>query len=168
VTWRATELRDGNWNGRQLVPRDWVRESTRAHTPVTEMNPVGRRAGPFGYGYLWWVWDGPHAAGPYRGAYSGLGAVGQHITVLPALDLVVAHKTAPGGAGSVSHPQYLEVLGLLVRAHCGVDCPRQQKTRTPQHGLITRPRAAACVSRAPAPQDAAGVAGARSTSRCPL
>jgi len=119
-------LREGNWNGRQLVPREWVRESTRAITPVTEMNPEPRRAGPFGYGYLWWVWDGPAAAGPYRGAYTGLGAVGQHISVLPQLDLVVAHKTAPGGVGSVTHPQYLEVLALLVRAHCAASCPRRE------------------------------------------
>ena len=112
-------LREGNWAGRQLVPRDWVRESTRAITPVSQMNPVARRAGPFGYGYLWWVWDGPHATGAYRGAYTGLGAVGQHISVLPALDLVVAHKTRPGEGRSVSHGQYREVLDLLVRARCG-------------------------------------------------
>ena len=115
-------LREGNWAGRQVVPRDWVRESTRAFTPVSEMNPEGRRGGPFGYGYLWWVWDGPHATGPYRGAYTGLGAVGQHISVLPALDLVVAHKTRPGQGRSVSHREYLEVLDLLVRAHCGSRC----------------------------------------------
>ena len=111
-------LREGRWAGRQLVPREWVRESTRAVTPVTEMNPVRHRAGPFGYGYLWWVWDGPWATGAYRGAYSGLGAIGQHITILPALDLVVAHKTRPGQGRSVSHEQYLQVLDLLVRARC--------------------------------------------------
>jgi len=111
-------LREGNWNGRQLVPRDWVREITRAYTPVTEMNPPRRRAGPFGYGHLWWVWDGPHAAGPYRGAYTGLGAVGQQITVVPVLDLVVVHKTQPGGGRSVSHAQFLEVLDVLVKAGC--------------------------------------------------
>ena len=111
-------LREGNWNGRQLVPRDWVREITRAYTPVTEMNPARRRAGPFGYGHLWWVWDGPHAAGPYRGAYTGLGAVGQQITVVPVLDLVVVHKTQPGGGRSVSHAQFLEVLDVLVKAGC--------------------------------------------------
>ena len=111
-------LRDGNWKGRQLIPRDWVKESTSAITPVSEMNPERRRAGPWGYGYLWWVWDGPHSAGPYEGAYTGLGAVGQHITVLPKLDLVVVHKTDPASGGSVSHSQYLEVLDLLVRAYC--------------------------------------------------
>jgi hypothetical protein len=101
-----------------LVPRDCVRESTRAITPVTEMNPARHRKGPFGNGYLWWVWDGPRAAGSYRGAYTGLGAVGQQIAVLPALDLVVAHKTRPGQGRSVWHAQFMEVLDLLVRARC--------------------------------------------------
>ena len=111
-------LREGNWNGRQLVPRDWVKESTSAITPVSQMNPERRRNGPWGYGYLWWVWDGPHSVGAYEGAYTGLGAVGQHITVLPKLDLVVVHKTDPASGGSVSHSQYLEVLELLLRAYC--------------------------------------------------
>ena len=118
-------LREGNWAGRQVIPREWVRESTRAITSVSEMNPAGRRNGPFGYGYLWWVWDGPAAAGAYDGAYTGLGAVGQHITVLPKLDLVVVHKTAPGQARSISHREYLEILELLLRAKCpggGASC----------------------------------------------
>jgi CubicO group peptidase (beta-lactamase class C family) len=102
-------LRHGNWAGQQLVPRDWVREITTVFTPLAEMNPPNLRKGPFGYGYLWWVWDGPFAKGGYRGAYTGLGAIGQHITVIPVLDLVVAHKTAPGQDRSVSHAQFLEV-----------------------------------------------------------
>ena len=110
-------LREGNWNGTQVVPAAWVRESTRAFTPVTEMNPPQRRKGPFGYGYLWWVWDGPQATGPYRGAYTGLGAVGQQITIMPALNLVVVHKTQPGGGRSVSHQQFVQVLDTLVKGH---------------------------------------------------
>lgn len=109
-------LREGNWDGRQIVPKEWVRESTRALTSVSVMNPARHRNGPFGYGYLWWVWDGQWADGPYKGGYTGLGAVGQHITVLPALDLVVAHKTAPRPNQAVSHQQYLRVLDQLVRA----------------------------------------------------
>jgi hypothetical protein len=31
-------------------------------------------------------------SGPYSGAFSAMGAFGQYITVLPTLDLVVAHK----------------------------------------------------------------------------
>jgi CubicO group peptidase (beta-lactamase class C family) len=111
-------LREGSWAGRQVIPRDWVREMTQPFTRVTEMNPPSRRKGPFGYGYLWWVWDGPAASQGYRGAYTGLGAIGQQITVIPVLDLVVAHKTRPGQSGSVSHTQYLDVLDLLVQAGC--------------------------------------------------
>lgn len=116
-------LREGNWNGRQIVPRDWVHESTRAFTPREEMNPASRRDGPFGYGYLWWVFDDPSLPDAYDGAYTGLGAYGQHILVMPALDLVVAHKTRPGRDRRVSHEQFLEVVALLVEAHCGAACP---------------------------------------------
>jgi CubicO group peptidase (beta-lactamase class C family) len=114
-------LRRGNWNGTQIVPATWVDESTRPFTRVTEMNPPRRREGPFGYGYLWWVWDGPHATGAYEGAYTALGAVGQQIAVVPKLDLVVIHKTRPGQRDStgrertVSHDKFREVLDLLVR-----------------------------------------------------
>ncbi len=86
-------LREGNWGGKQIIPRDWVRKITSPLTRLEEMNPEPMRKGPFGYGYLWWVYDGPAAAGPYEGAYSGRGAGGQYITVFPKLDLVVAHKT---------------------------------------------------------------------------
>lgn len=122
-------LRRGNWSGKQLVPADWVDESTRAFTPVSEMNPPQRRGGPFGYGYLWWVWDGPAAKGPYEGAYGGHGAIGQHIMVFPRLDLVVAHKTRPGQRDAqgrplaVSHAEFLRALDVLVRSHCGRSCP---------------------------------------------
>jgi CubicO group peptidase (beta-lactamase class C family) len=128
-------LRDGNWAGRQIVPRAWVRESTRAFTRRTEMNPAGRRDGAFGYGYLWWVFDDPDLPSAYRGAYTGLGAVGQHILVMPELDLVVAHKTDPATRRRVSHGQFLEVIALLVEAHCGNACAEQT---VPSRELLLR------------------------------
>jgi CubicO group peptidase (beta-lactamase class C family)/dienelactone hydrolase len=115
-------LREGRWADRQIVPRAWVHESTRAFTRREEMNPAPRRTGRFGYGYLWWVFDDPALPEAYRGAYTGLGAVGQHILVMPRLDLVVVHKTVPGEGRRVSHDQFLEVVALLVEAHCGPDC----------------------------------------------
>ena len=111
-------LREGNWNGKQIVPRAWVHESTRAFTRRTEMNPERHRNGVFGYGYLWWVFDSPTLPAEYEGAYTGLGAVGQQILIMPKLDMVVVHKTDPAGGGSVSHNQFLEVVALLVRARC--------------------------------------------------
>ena len=86
-------LNQGRWDGRQVLPEGWAQEIVRVVTPLEEMNPARRRDGYFGYGAMWWVWDGPAAVGPFEGAYTARGAVGQWITVLPALDLVIAHKT---------------------------------------------------------------------------
>jgi CubicO group peptidase (beta-lactamase class C family) len=94
-------LRRGNWNGEQLVPADWVDEITTLVTPEEDIAPViaGRAfANRWGYGMLWWVWDAPNVrgaiTGPFQGAYTAMGAYGQYITVLPVLDLVVAHQVA--------------------------------------------------------------------------
>jgi N-acyl-D-amino-acid deacylase len=113
-------LRGGRWEDRRIVPADWVRASTRAVTPVARMNPSRMQRGRFGYGYLWWPVDGAWNTGPYAGAFSGMGAIGQYITVLPALDLVVAHKTEPReGSPGVTQTQYLALLDRIVAARTG-------------------------------------------------
>jgi CubicO group peptidase (beta-lactamase class C family) len=86
-------LHEGNWNGKQILSREWARRITSPVTPLEQMNPADRRDGYFGYGYMWWIWDGPRAVGPFKGAYTAQGAVGQWIAVFPSLDLVLAHKT---------------------------------------------------------------------------
>ncbi len=109
-------LHEGNWNGRQVMSRDWARNIVRVVTPVQEMNPVRRRDGYFGYGHMWWVWDGPKAVGPFKGAYSAVGAVGQWITVFPSLRLVVAHKTNNIYGRSTSTASWQRILELLFEA----------------------------------------------------
>ncbi len=76
----------GNWAGQQVVPQDWVQESTQAYS----RSPFGQ-----GYGYLWWTdfLDGaiaPTVTLP-GGSFMALGAGGQYAAVVPALDLVVVH-----------------------------------------------------------------------------
>jgi len=111
-------LRRGKWAGKQLVPRDWVKRITRPVIHLPDMHPASMREGRVGYGYLWWVFDGPWARGPYKGAFTGMGAGGQYITVLPQLDLVVAHKTNLDRTArkSVSGRQYFELLDKLIAA----------------------------------------------------
>lgn len=111
-------LREGTWAGKQLVPRDWVKRISSPITRLPDMNPAYMREGRVGYGYLWWVFDGPWAQGAYEGAFTGMGAVGQYITVLPKLDLVVAHKANPARTKgkAVSGRQYFELLDKLVAA----------------------------------------------------
>jgi CubicO group peptidase (beta-lactamase class C family) len=109
-------LREGRWRGKTVVSRDWVRKITSPITRTTEMNPAGLRNGRWGYGYLWWVFDGPTAQGPYEGAYSGQGAGGQYITVLPQIGLVVAHKLNTENRKPVSSKDYFDLVDLIVRA----------------------------------------------------
>ena len=109
-------LRNGDWDGRQVISEAWARRITGVVTPLEEMNPLRRRDGYFGYGYMWWVWDGPRAVGPFEGAYTARGAVGQWITVFPALDLVIGHKTNNVYRRTTSWSSYERMLELILEA----------------------------------------------------
>ncbi len=109
-------LNEGAWDGRQVISRDWARRIVSVVTPLEEMNPVGRRDGYFGYGYMWWVFDGPTAVGPFEGAYTGRGAVGQWITVLPAIDLVIAHKTNNAYGRTTAWDSWHRLIEMLLDA----------------------------------------------------
>jgi CubicO group peptidase (beta-lactamase class C family) len=115
-------LHEGAWNGKPVISRDWARRIVSVVTPLGRMNPVERRDGYLGYGYLWWVWDGPRAVGPFKGAYTARGAVGQWITVLPSEQLVVAHKTHNIYQRTTSWKSYERILELLLDAK-GVKVP---------------------------------------------
>ncbi|MGH9832405.1 MAG: serine hydrolase domain-containing protein [Blastocatellia bacterium] len=125
-------LREGRWAGdQQVVSRDWARRITSVVTPLNEMNPPSLRSlgtgDRWGYGYMWWVWDAPNSPGPFEGAYTGMGAGGQYITVLPKLDLVIAHKTdmdqplpqgTSGRRRNVSLTEYGSIIRMLIAARC--------------------------------------------------
>ena len=110
-------LNEGNWDGTQVISRDWARRIVSVVTPLEEMNPISRRDGYFGYGYMWWLWDGPKAVGPFEGAYTARGAIGQWITVFPAIDLVLAHKTNSVYGRTTSWESYERLIELLFEAH---------------------------------------------------
>ena len=66
-------LHQGMWEGKQLVPASWVRDSTQPHI----------RAGDgWDYGYQWWV-------DPSQSFFAAIGRYGQCIIVVPKLDMVV-------------------------------------------------------------------------------
>ncbi|MBT8471725.1 MAG: beta-lactamase family protein [Marinicaulis sp.] len=86
---------NGEWRGERIVSQEWVERSTAAITPNSDMNPERYRESGFGYGYMWWVMDDAHFPPAYHGGYAARGHFGQYIVVLPAVDLVIAHKTLP-------------------------------------------------------------------------
>ena len=69
-------LHQGRWEGRQIVPADWLQAATQAHS-----HPGGENVE---YGYGFWVY--PHR-NPIE--YEALGRGGQRITVTPAENRVV-------------------------------------------------------------------------------
>ena len=110
-------LQKGHWGRRQVLPEFWVALTTRVSTPAVEVARTSPFVEGLGYGYLWWIFD-PAAPWPphEKGAYTASGAFGQFITVLPALDLVVAHKTQAPSKLNVTPQQYLEeVLPAAIR-----------------------------------------------------
>ena len=84
-------LHGGKWNGKQVIPNDWVERSTRRQF---RFRPgTGSSAGvQSGYGYFWWYFCVPSAAGMPGDMIEARTAIGngqQRIFVLPGLDMVV-------------------------------------------------------------------------------
>ncbi|MFZ6735162.1 serine hydrolase domain-containing protein [Undibacterium sp. Ji42W] len=84
-------LHEGNWNGRQLIPADWMRLTTSLYTPSSDMHPASTAARHVAYGYMWWVLEEP-AGSSLQGAYMAWGLHGQYLLVIPRLDMVIAHQ----------------------------------------------------------------------------
>ena len=68
-------LKMGQWEGRQIVSKDWMKTSTRKH--IDTNMPSGSD-----YGYQWWVL-------PNTDTYMAIGYNGQYICVVPQKNLVV-------------------------------------------------------------------------------
>ncbi len=86
-------LQEGEWNGKQLVSKEWVAEASKYQVPSV---PAGTRPDEIekkgltpenctfllGYGYQMWICP--------QGAYRADGARGQYIMILPDADAVIA------------------------------------------------------------------------------
>ena len=104
-------LRGGQWRDRQIVPREWVAESTRAYSNTGQTG---------GYGYMWWVSSGgPHFPSAFfKGeVFSAQGAGGHHILVVPYLNLVVVHRVNTDEQGRfVTNSQFGHLVQLIMNA----------------------------------------------------
>jgi CubicO group peptidase (beta-lactamase class C family) len=66
-------LHHGEWDGQQIIPAQWVSDSTTAHVQKEDGS---------GYGYLWTVY-------PSADHYAALGLGGQQVHVYPSKNLIV-------------------------------------------------------------------------------
>lgn len=84
-------VQQGQWEGRQIVPREWVQASVRRH--------VRKAQGSLAYGYQWWLLppDHPQANLPDVKIICGLGMGGQYLLIVPDRRLVLlTHAWHPG------------------------------------------------------------------------
>ena len=100
-------LRNGSWNGAQVVSTAWLNESTRTYST----NPY--QLGPHGteYGYLWWLLTVP---GSSEKVITASGNMNQWLFVVPRLDLVVA---VTGAANQANVPQFMiqDIIPSVIR-----------------------------------------------------
>lgn len=81
-------LKNGIWDGEQIVPENWIEESSEAH--------IQRKYIPeLYYGYHWWVKPNNY--------YNAVGVNGQWIYVIPEYDLVVVFTN------NFNEDEYLQV-----------------------------------------------------------
>ena len=103
-------LRNGRWGKKQIVPEDWIRESTSAHSVIGPQS---------GYGYLWWTGEGDGGLpnvdeGP--GSYYASGANGQNVMVMPSRNLVVVHRVNSDIGDSVDERSIGTLLWMILDA----------------------------------------------------
>lgn len=89
-------LQKGAWDGRQLVPQDWVEQAVSVQMEDTGDDDL--------YGYGWWVSPGD------VDTYSMIGRGGQRLLVAPSLDLVIA-MTGGGCEWDELEPFILPAIG---------------------------------------------------------
>jgi CubicO group peptidase (beta-lactamase class C family) len=72
-------LKKGKWNNKQIISKQWVRESTKSYSKADPGSD---------YGYLWWIWRDFKELG----LYSALGVGAQIIAVIPGANMVIVQR----------------------------------------------------------------------------
>ena len=142
-------LRQGHWRDGQVVPADWVRDSTATQT---------RAGSGRGYGYMWWT-ERRSGMFPYvnlpKGSFAASGNRGQKVLVVPAHDLVIVHLIDSGGRERATSAQLGRLLRTILDAggipYAGDGAQRSKERRSP--GLDDAEDAARYFTRLAQPAD---------------
>ncbi|MHA2293924.1 MAG: serine hydrolase domain-containing protein [Candidatus Hodarchaeales archaeon] len=130
-------LNNGTWNGNQVVPKEWIQESTFPHTTSTALGQS--------YGYLWWI-------NPSENYYYALGLGGQFIVIKPDEKMVVTitaseYTHAPFWPRKILHDFILESLNPETATDEPTTSPTSLTTST---SIITTPSSSTTSSSTPA------------------
>ena len=124
-------LQMGRWSGRQIVPGEWVLESTTAYS----------RTGTPGeaYGYMWWTYEPEFfqlfLTDPRLSRLSGYAAHGyggQVILVLPDAEMVMAFSVDVPAGGDLDILEVAPMLELILTGREIVDLRTMRAQAVPQ------------------------------------
>jgi CubicO group peptidase (beta-lactamase class C family) len=134
-------LRQGQWDGSQLIPRQWVAQATskQVGTPG-EPSPDWRQ----GYGFQFWM---------SRHGYRGDGAFGQFCVILPEHDTVIVTTACTANMQAVLDAMWTHLLPGL-----GTAPPGAERAHGQLSARLDGLELAACPAR-PAPADWGSWAG---------
>jgi len=105
-------LRDGRWDGKQVVPAAWVATSLSRHVEFDSS-----RGGTVGYGYWWWVMPPDPDGTGKQDIYGAFGFKGQYIFLVPEHDMVVVVTAGGKGWTEESAPREFLYSHILKAAH---------------------------------------------------
>jgi CubicO group peptidase (beta-lactamase class C family) len=100
---------DGAWQGRQIIPRQWMIDATTVRDSDSYLLP-GRAQKKFGYGYLLWLFPGS------RRQFAFVGYKGQYICIDPISKIVMV-QTALDSPGADVDDETWSLWSALVEQH---------------------------------------------------
>lgn len=105
-------LHDGKWQGRQIVPADWIRVSTVRHVEEFPWSD----AGAYAYGYFWYSGTVTDGRSSISGSpvIRGAGYGNQAVFVLPKAGLTIT--VFAGNYDDLSRAVDMRIMGLIARA----------------------------------------------------
>jgi CubicO group peptidase (beta-lactamase class C family) len=121
-------LQKGKWNGKQLIPKDWVEMATSKQVS-NGSNP--KSDWDQGYGFQFWRCR--------NGAYRGDGAFGQYCVVLPEQDAVIAITSGVKDMQAVLNLIWEKLLPAFQTKRLKADAATQKKLIEKLAGLSVRP-----------------------------
>ena len=107
-------LNNGKWGDHQLVPKAWIKKSTRPHLAESDY---------FDYGYHWWLrsasnkawWDKPETrSNEEHEIVIALGFGGQYIVIVRDLNLVVVTTSSDYADGHMARSKIPLVIEKLI------------------------------------------------------
>ncbi|MCG8598988.1 MAG: beta-lactamase family protein [Verrucomicrobiales bacterium] len=113
-------LREGNWNGREVVPREFIWETLKPVSTVRTDPDSAMLSSGKSYSTLWWIGEGGWLWGENVGGMpiSARGVAGNFIGVIPSKDLVVVHANDKADGDNIDPGgEWNDLFSLICGAH---------------------------------------------------